>query len=815
MLKRNKILLSAAGIFANLMPLAAISARCGRLTESEKQAQNVVTLKDKFNKEFKEKFPIPFPDAKENEEIIKFIQSYIDEINKIDTTNLDNDVVAWINGLKYNWEVQQGNYKNGLRYLFSSFAAGPSDTYVANAFEENILLDNEEAKDKAETDVKKEIAKRWYDAAKEAVGKNLVPSKLFIKNNVTSFLSNLYAKKLEEFLNSSKTEITVKELIGFNSTKAEKDYTLQDYVDRFYDYYVSEYYKASTFGKGQDLAELKLYKAKQSTIDEKENILEFKATDGTYKQVYGLGLTDKDLSQDKAGIGYIPGKAGGLTGKDIYKQILKMCTTSEYTDQQVYDKGVTSTKSAATNMETIANAIADLIKGKDEDWTTTIKYDEDGLGSANVADKTLNIRKDKKINLPDFYKWLNSEDFFFGREDSSYYSADYKKQLEQDPVLAKGRKFLTDLGYDHLKSSTKQYGSITEQQFYYGALEAFKGYEQFKKTTMDYGRSFFGNKVPDYDIQTYEYAKRTIVGVGAEDPENKRFSFNCDPYYSLPKWSVTSFANHESIMGHHNQFMYADNFLAKVGGVNLGPRTFNYTSYIEGWALFMEWFGIEAGYYGTPDYTSDDYYAMPKDFSVAKGITSFATADNVSKPEVIEQIKNLHGGVYWNKVAEVNKYTGKDEDHAKAAIKLANMLQYIGALNEAQLRNMRLAVDTAYHGGTVAGNSDLPAGASIKQARDYMTKNSALGIGDITSESKRYFNLAGQATSYNSGKEVFMDLYKKIHNKLGLTREQFINQVTPEFKEHGQIKKFFDLILRNSALPMGAIEEIMKRVYGI
>lgn len=140
-----------------------------------------------------------------------------------------------------------------------------------------------------------------------------------------------------------------------------------------------------------------MYKAKQSTIDEKENILEFKATDGTYKQVYGLGLTDKDLSQDKAGIGYIPGKAGGLTGKDIYKQILKMCTTSEYTDQQVYDKGVTSTKSAATNMETIANAIADLIKGKDEDWTTTIKYDEDGLGSANVADKTLNIRKDKKI----------------------------------------------------------------------------------------------------------------------------------------------------------------------------------------------------------------------------------------------------------------------------------------------------------------------------------------------------------------------------------------------------------------------------------
>jgi len=37
---------------------------------------------------------------------------------------------------------------------------------------------------------------------------------------------------------------------------------------------------------------------------------------------------------------------------------------------------------------------------------------------------------------------------------------------------------------------------------------------------------------------------------------------------------------------------------------------------------------------------------MPKDFSFAKGITSFANANNVSKPEIIDQIKKLHGGVY-------------------------------------------------------------------------------------------------------------------------------------------------------------------------
>lgn len=284
------------------------------------------------------KFPISFPNAKENEEAINFIQGYIDEINKIDTSKLSTDVIAWINGLKYNWEVQQGNYRNGLRYLFSSFAEGPFDTYIVNAFYENNLLDNEESKDNAETENKK-IARRWYDTAKEAVEKNLVPSKLFIKNNVTSFLANMYVDKLEAFLNRTKSEITVKELINFDEAKAEKDYTLQDYVDRFYSYYASTYYKASSYGEGENLQELKLYKTVQSSINEKENILEFQASDKTYKQVYGLGLTDNDLNQEKAGIGYIPGKSDGLTGKDIYKQILKMCTTSEYTDHKYMKRG--------------------------------------------------------------------------------------------------------------------------------------------------------------------------------------------------------------------------------------------------------------------------------------------------------------------------------------------------------------------------------------------------------------------------------------------------------------------------------------------
>jgi len=66
-------------------------------------------------------------------------------------------------------------------------------------------------------------------------------------------------------------------------------------------------------------------------------------------------------------------------------------------------------------------------------------------------------------------------------------------------------------------------------------LSAFKAYEQFKKTTQDYGRKFFANPVPDYDIQTYDFARREFSGVGAYNSGIQKFMFNVDPYFSLPK----------------------------------------------------------------------------------------------------------------------------------------------------------------------------------------------------------------------------------------------------------------------------------------
>ncbi|WP_051622538.1 DUF885 family protein [Metamycoplasma cloacale] len=781
-------------------------------------AEYIISLKDLYAKDLTKAGLDqwnPAPSKEDSIKITQLIDKYIENIKKVNTFNLTSDSIAWANGLKFNWEIEKENYDKGLRYLLGSFNWGPSDTYPANGFYGSII---------ASVNDEPSLYKQWKATLKEAIELGLVPSKVWIKSNINAFIKDYYADKLAEFYRSEKTSITLKALINYdeNATKpfymSENDWEIRQAIDEFYDFYITDYYNASSYGLGENINNLTIYKT--NDIHEIENTMEVNV-DGTYQNIYGLGYTEKDLNETKVGIGFMPGKEGGLTGEDLYKQLLKMSTSTELTPQQIYDEGYKQTKEASANMKKIAIEIAKLITGDDNsEWSPTIKYDEDGIGSKAIVNLQLHIRDNQgNINLTEFYKWLNAEDFFFGREDASYYTEALKSSLKEDKNLADSRSNLTKLDYDHLfgdDNKNEAYGSITNEQFYYGALEAFKAYKQFKATTQKYGASYFPKEVPDYGIDTYEFARRANEGVGAYEGSKEGFFFNVDPYYSVPKWALTTFANHESMMGHHNQIQYAKHNLTSIDGLKLGD-IFNYTSYIEGWAVFTEWFAIEAGFYGTPDYNNkdNDYYAMPIDFSLSKGITSFITSteDSAITEDIIKQMKELHGGVYWQKVASVRSYSD-DKQHTRDAAKLANMLQYFGALTEAQLRNMRLALDVSYHSPSVKGHDDLITGHSIIQTREFMKLNSALGTGDIASESRRYLSLPAQATAYNSGKKVMLDLYKKVQNHLGLSREEFVNASDGDVK-HVHIKKLYDMFLRNGGLPMSALEEVIKNEYKI
>ncbi|WP_277872432.1 DUF885 family protein [Metamycoplasma hominis] len=766
----------------------------------EAAARHILELKDDLENELENAKldDISAPTAEQSKKISEIYGKYIEKISKINDASLTSDSLAWKYAIKYDWEIAKGHHDNQLRLLNPTFFYGNASVYPMNAFS------NQYGK-YGQLPYKQLLAN-----FKEAVQHKIVMSKVYSKMVVNAFVGRLFQEELTKFVeDKSKNEISVADLIESSS--------LEGNWKEFLKYYATTYYNAATHGLGEDIKELKLYK--ENKTNEKELSIDARDKGGKIVKLYGLGLTEKDLNQRNVGLGFAEGDAT-VNGQSMYRQILKMATTSDLTDDQVNNIGYETTKKSAENSKKIANQAADLIVGKGKKWEAKIKYDADGIGPEEIKEETVVIRDEKgNIDIPSFTKWLNDEEFFFGREGSAYWTDTIKNGLKTDPNLKKYVGELTKFDYDQLLTKGNKdakHGSITNEEFYYGGLSAFKAYEQFKKTTQNYGRKFFANEVPDYDIQTYKFNEREFVGVGAYNSGIKKFMFNVDPYFSLPKWSVTSFANHESMMGHHNQLMYAQKYLSSVGefGKYKLGNVFHYTSYVEGWALFMEWFGIEAGFYGTPDYDNKDgdLYAMPVDFSTAHGITNFFTAKTEAEvtDDMIQQIKDLHNGVYWNKVAQVNKYENQDKKHAMDAVKLANLLQYQGALNEAQLRNMRLALDTAYHGKGVKGHEDLPAGASINQVREFMKKNSSLGIGDITSESRRYLSYVGQATSYNSGKAVMMDLYTKVQKKLGLTRREFV-----EKDNHKYVKEFFDALLRNSALPMDALIKSVSAKYGL
>ncbi|MDC8911484.1 DUF885 family protein [Metamycoplasma hyosynoviae] len=839
MKQKNRVLLSTLGLVGGgilgILPTTLLSKKCGEtkpeIKQDTKEVQSAKKIKEIYEntqKALKEaNIFLAAPTEEEADKAVKIIDQQIANIEKEFPEylgkelgkDINTNVLAWIKGIKYNLELQKSSFTSGIRYLLARFNWGPASSYLSSGYAWNAPVPKTE-----------EIAKKWLDTLKEAVRLKIVPSKVWIKNAINQIVRQAIfgnpgsAKKIEDWLKeTSNKEIKLNDLIDAGdfgpNTKA------------FYKYYINDYYKASTYGVGQNIDEFKLYK-ENTTLNEKENFVEFEDSQKKKTTLYGVGLTETDLKQEKVGIGFMEvsdeAKAKGITGASIYNHLLKMCTTSDLTDQQVFEKGYNTSKAAAENMTKIADKVATLLTGStDADWKPKIKFDENATG--DIKDVELKVREGKKVNLPDFIKWLNDESFFFGREEKSYYSEAKVKELLDSTELKPARDELTKFGYNHLlepANKDQKYRGITNGQFYYGALEGFKAYYQFREATQNYGRTFFDKAVPDYGVQTYDFGDRDAAGVGAYETAVRNFMFNADPYYGLQKWSVTSFANHESMMGHHNQLMYAEHHLTKLkdkdgNEIALTPGIFDYTSYIEGWALFMEWFGIEAKFYGTPDYVSTNLDSLPTDFGWNKsyGITSFLKDVNinwdkeeeVNKSAEAQKMKTLHGGVYYNKVNEAgNSVFTTEGAKIKAAAELCNMLQYFGALNEAQLRNMRLLFDTAYHGATVKGAADLTGGWSIEKVRKYMSDNSALGVGDKESEAKRYLNFVGQATSYNSGKEILKDLYEEVRATTKLSREDFVNK-----DNHANTKKFFDILLRNSALPMDAVVAIVRAEYGI
>ncbi|NOI56535.1 DUF885 domain-containing protein [Vibrio coralliilyticus] len=331
--------------------------------------------------------------------------------------------------------------------------------------------------------------------------------------------------------------------------------------------------------------------------------------------------------------------------------------------------------------------------------------------TGDVSPRTFELATDSgQINLGEFFRYLNSEQFFYGR--------------------------------DGLQTTTKQYAAVCSSASSPSACEnALTDYYVFKDNANDVVASYFKPIKTDYSIEPTPAESEMYDGVASYD--DNVFTLNTNPDYSLQKWNVSTLLLHEAAPGHHFQNAYAQEYPP----ANLPDymQDIWYTAYGEGWALYTEWLGIEMGIYGELNAQNQPTFVNGK---------GMCTSDT--------DYSQFQGGIYT------------DEQEC-------NALQYFGSLNEAQLRNMRLAVDTGIHAN----------GWSIQQARDYMHANSALGEGDIESESFRYAAYVGQAVSYKSGYLVIRELLEKAQQELG---DKF------EYAE------FHDQLLRYGQQPM----EVMK-----
>ncbi|MEO6348690.1 MAG: DUF885 domain-containing protein [Aquaticitalea sp.] len=110
----------------------------------------------------------------------------------------------------------------------------------------------------------------------------------------------------------------------------------------------------------------------------------------------------------------------------------------------------------------------------------------------------------------------------------------------------------------------------------------------------------------------------------------------------------------------------------------------------------------------------------------------------------------------------------------------------LGRLQAEMFRSVRLVVDTGIHHKKW----------TREQAIDYMVENTGMTTSDITSEIERYIVMPGQACAYKIGMMKILELRERAKKELG---------------NRFDLKIFHDVVLKNGAVPLTILEEIVQK----
>lgn len=140
-------------------------------------------------------------------------------------------------------------------------------------------------------------------------------------------------------------------------------------------------------------------------------------------------------------------------------------------------------------------------------------------------------------------------------------------------------------------------------QYFNDSAELLDAYQKVKlKVKLRLPEYFYQLPEADYIIKPVEdFREKTAAGASyqvAATGSNKPAIFYINTYNlkAQPKWGVTTLSLHEAMPGHHLQLSLTQS-LTDIPNF----QKFNtYTAFVEGWALYAEYLGIEMGLYDDP-----------------------------------------------------------------------------------------------------------------------------------------------------------------------------------------------------------------------
>lgn len=399
--------------------------------------------------------------TKDNQpKVVSVINKYLDQVNNIiaETENsfkLDESI--WLRAFQYELQTKKKLVESDIRYI------------IVNSYDQMIMTNYS----KSFQNTIKKVAGQWmngsnpvsandrinqltaidtyitdiYNNLQEGLEVGTTWSGVLAKHTIGSMLQMLYDAELQQMAFPSANGMTVTNLneaslkgtLFTNNTNyatwktsstedanAKKSVDelvtkTQNDLDSLMNFLLGDYFKGIKYGRPTSISEGKSINF--TVVDQSPNEEDngFSAKSGsTTKYIKGLGLDETDLGTKDIGIGF-----SGPTGQAIYKALLqKHSNVIDADPSQQYKFGADQVEGILNAMKQVANKIADL-KGNgttNKEWKETYMYDQDSSGNEHGSEKKQDVvirNTSGTVDMSKFFQWLNSDQFFNGRDMTS------------------------------------------------------------------------------------------------------------------------------------------------------------------------------------------------------------------------------------------------------------------------------------------------------------------------------------------------------------------------------------------------------------